>query len=323
MIADKVLVMHQLTQGKQVKIRRRYPVLRFFVRTFLWAIPILALLVGMVALSFLINPPFGYESTARVLIIGLDDTRDGTGPRRSDTIILLGARLDGSGSTLLSVPRDAWVNIPGYHGVRKINAAYALGGDELLRTVLGREEILEADLPYHLIIDSNTVRAVVDALGGIEVDVPHAMDYDDDWGNLHIHLKAGRQVLNGEQAVGFLRWRKNNHGGGASDFARGERQRQVVIAIGAKMRTWQGILRAPDVYAAFRRTSESNLTFRQLIQLGWAARHSRSEAVPAVTFTSGGVSYVDCNWSAGREIWQAAIGERFSSQHQKAGTEQK
>jgi LCP family protein required for cell wall assembly len=274
----------------------------------LWAVMLVVVAVGVGYLSLLLAPPFGYETTARVLILGLDEAdRLGGDQRRADTILLCAARLDGAGTLLLSVPRDAWVRIPNHSRQHKINAAYALGKEALVKQVLAKPSTLNAELPYHLIIDSSTVRAVIDALGGIRVSVPFAMNYDDNWGNLHIHLNPGLQLLTGEQAVGYLRWRKNSRGRSEDDFSRAERQRAVLIAIGTRMRSWQGITRTPAVYHAFRQHSQSNLTDRQLFVLGWASREIRSEAVPATPRRLHGTSYVFCNWAYGRALWEEAV----------------
>jgi len=274
-------------------------------------IPLLLLIFVSSLLAWVFSPPFGHgESSARVLVVGLDepDRRNPDGPRRADTILLCAARLNGSGATLLSVPRDALIDLRGLGGPWKINAAYAFGKENLLKQVLADSSILAADLPYHIVIDSNTVRAVVDALGGISVDVPYDMRYNDDWGGLHIDLKAGRQILNGEQTVGYLRWRKDNYGRVGSDFLRSERQREVLIAIAQQAKTVSGALRLPAAYRAFQQHAIAcNLSFFQLLSFGWACRKIESTSVPATPAMVGGISYVYCDWDSGRELWSTVI----------------
>ncbi|MHB9129836.1 MAG: LCP family protein [Armatimonadota bacterium] len=259
-------------------------------------------------LSFIAFPPFGTDRTARLLLLGLDGSAKDKNDRRSDTIILCAARLDGSGTTLLSIPRDAAIRHRRIRGTDKINAVYAYGKVPLLQDVLADPKIMNATMPYYLVIDSDTTRAIVDAVGGVWVDVPHAMDYDDNWANLHIHLKPGHQRLNGKQVVGYLRWRKNTHGGRSdTDFSRNKRQREVLIAIANELRSVSGVLKAPAVYRAFRAHTTSNLSFRQLAMIAWSARKVESDAVPAVPYRSGRISYVRCDWAAGREKWQNAV----------------
>jgi len=268
----------------------------------------IVLLVGGGLVWYYSSPPFRGQAAAPVLLVGLDEPPKfhRAGPRRSDTIILCAVRTDRSGATLISVPRDARVRLPRRRYSNKINAAYAIGKIALLKETLADPDIMNADLPYHLVMDSRTVREVVDAVGGVVVNVPVDMDYDDNWGDLHIHLKAGKQRLNGEQAVGYLRWRKNKKGGGSSDdFHRADRQRYLLAAIVQQARTPAGLLRVPATYRAFHKYTYTNLTTRQLIFLALAFRNIRSDAVPGDT--RRGSSYVECDWYAGRQLWQAAM----------------
>jgi len=275
---------------------------------------LLLLLVGLAAGGSLFwyysAPPFRGQTTARVLLVGLDEPPKfhRAGPRRSDTIILCAVHTSGAGATLISVPRDARVRLPHHRSYDKINAAYAEGQIALLKATLADPDVLGADLPYHLVMDSRTVREVVNAVGGVTVNVPVAMDYDDSWGDLHIHLQAGKQRLNGAQAVGYLRWRKNSHGGvGSDDFKRADRQRALLAAIAQQGRTPDGLLRLPATYRAFKKFTHTNLTTRQLIALALHFRNMRSEAVPGDPVMRRGVSYVNCDWRAGRRLWQAAL----------------
>lgn len=271
-------------------------------------IPLVIFVIG-VLLWYFINPPFNSTPVARILIAGLDEPPKfhRAGPRRTDSLILCAMHMDGSGTTLISIPRDARVRLPHHRGYGKINAAYAEGKMPLLKETLAQPAVIGADFPYHLVIDSRTVREAVDALGGITVNVPLNMDYDDSWGNLHIHLKAGKQRLNGEQAVGYLRWRKNKHGQSSTDFFRSDRQRALLAAIMQQARTPQGIRNLPATFAAFKRYSYTNLSLKQFIALGLAFKNVRSEAVPGNTATIGGVSYVVCDWDKGKAIWHNAI----------------
>lgn len=298
-----------LEKAPRKRKRRRRSCLGCLGWIFVWFV--IAFILGMLTLigSFLLFPPFHYETTARILLIGLDEPETKNAPRRSDSIILCASRLDGSGTTLLSVARDSRVRIPGRRGFNKINAAYALDGVALLQETLEQPDVLEADLPYYMVFDSNTVAKVIDAMGGIEVDVPCDMDYDDNWGNLHIHLKAGPQRLNGEQAKGYLRWRHNSDGrGGSNDFERATRQRELVGAMVKQMMTPGGILRAHWVYQAFKRnTIATNINFRQLMLLAWNARTRQSDSVPGISRPIGNASFVIADWAKGREKWRNAV----------------
>jgi LCP family protein required for cell wall assembly len=275
-------------------------------RLLIWIFPVLALSLATFLAAFFLFPPFGQQQVARVLLVGLDNREEGVS--RSDTIMLLAARTDGSGTTLLSIPRDARVRIPQHRAYGKINAAYAEGQERLLQATLAQPSTLQADLPYYIVLDSDTVAAVIKALGGIDVDVPRDMNYDDNWAKLHIHLKKGPQHLNGAQVVGYLRWRKNNNGrGNSDDFDRTNRQRQLLVAMKSRILSWYGITHLPALYTAFRAHATTNMSFTQFIALAWAAhRQVITEAVPGAPRTIGGVSYVLCDWDKGRQIWEAA-----------------
>jgi len=292
-----------------IQMKRKRGIARYLVRYLLNTFFLLLVLLALGILSFFIFPPFGNEPVARIVLVGADEPETPGAARRSDTIMLCAARMNGTGATLLSIPRDARVRIPHHRGQQKINAAFAYGKIPLLKETLADPDLLHADLPYFLIVDSKATRAIVDALGGVEVNVAHAMNYDDAWGKLHIHLKEGHQRLNGEQAVGFLRWRKNNHGdgGNSTDFERTAHQRELLTGLSNEIRSPRGLLRLPALYMAFRANTQSNLNIRQLMMLAWcASRKTDSNVVPGQMRIIRGTSYVLCDWRKGREIWENA-----------------
>nr|WP_217609666.1 LCP family protein [Deinococcus sp. GbtcB9] len=178
---------------------------------------------------------------------------------RTDTIMLAQAWPDGR-VNLLSIPRDSWVNVP-ESGWGKINGANRSGGPEgLMRAV---QDLTGLPVDGYALLSLNAVPALTDAAGGVTVDVGQAMKYDDNAGNLHIDLKPGRQRLNGEQMVGFLRFRHDNLG----DIGRIARQQQFVAALGAQVRNPLNVWRLPLMVAAIDRNMKSNLTRSQVAAL--------------------------------------------------------
>jgi len=178
-------------------------------------------------------PAFGGADRVRVLLIGADKRPHDKG--RSDTLLLLSLNPRAHRLTLLGLPRDLLVAIPGY-GTTRINHAYAYGGPELTRRTVS--DLLGLKIDYHAVIFFDGFVHAVDALGGVTVDVPdveghgRGMNWDDNAGDLHIHLKPGRHHLNGRQALGFVRYRKSNTPGlGDSDEARSGRQQQFLKAM--------------------------------------------------------------------------------------------
>jgi polyisoprenyl-teichoic acid--peptidoglycan teichoic acid transferase len=178
------------------------------------------------------------------------------------------------GVSMVSIPRDLWVPIPG-HGEGRINTAYRVG--ELERRGGGpslAERTVESALGLHVdryaLVDMAGVRDVVDQLGGIEVDNPTILVDDqfptDDYGVTTITIPAGRQHLNGELALAYARTRHPD-----SDFGRMGRQQQVIAAILAKLRGPSGVLRAPAVLGVIQKATRSDMTTADYVTLGPSA----------------------------------------------------
>jgi len=138
---------------------------------------------------------------------------------------------------IISVPRDTYVDY-GYKdaGRKKINAVYGYPDNKggIKATANAVSKVLSVPIHEYISVDYDGVKEVVDAIDGVEVDIPFNMRYDDPYAQppLHINLKKGTQVLDGEKAIQFLRWRKNNSGslGAEGDLGRIKRQQEFVIA---------------------------------------------------------------------------------------------
>lgn len=175
---------------------------------------------------------------------------------RTDTLMLAQMHPDGQ-VNMLSIPRDSWVNIPGW-GYGKINGANVHGGPEMLQNTL--RDLTGVQPDGYLFLSLTAVRDLTNAVGGVTVDVPSRMKYDDNAGHLHIDLQPGRQRLNGEQAEGFLRFRHDN----LSDIGRVGRQQMFMAALSDKLRNPVNWWRLPMVAGALNRNTKSNLTRAQV-----------------------------------------------------------
>lgn len=161
----------------------------------------------------------------------------GTDGFRADTLIFISYSKTEDDIVMLTVPRDTKHEVEGmiYEGQDKINAVFCFpdgkGGAENQKKAI--EEILGVPIHYWVKVNYYGLIAIVDTIGGVEVDIPFKMDYDDRWAEpeLHIHFEPGRQVLSGQEAMEFLRWRKNNDGTGDSDLARTKRQQDFIIKV--------------------------------------------------------------------------------------------
>jgi LCP family protein required for cell wall assembly len=157
----------------------------------------------------------------------------GTDGGRADTIFLVSYDPDNNLADIVSVPRDTYHKVEGFDapGQNKINAVYGfknVGGSKGMKYFLS--EFLNVPIDNYVKVNYSGVAAIIDVIGGIAINVPFDMNYDDKWANpeLHIHFEKGLQTLNGKQAVEYLRWRKNNGEEGRGDLDRITRQQNFV-----------------------------------------------------------------------------------------------
>lgn len=201
---------------------------------------------------------------------------------RTDTLMLAQVHPDGK-VNLLSIPRDTWVNIPGY-GWGKINGANVHGGADMLMNTV--QQFTGVPIDGYVFMSLSAVRDLTNAAGGVTVDVPTRMKYDDNAGHLHIDLQPGRQHLNGEQAEGFLRFRHDS----LSDIGRVGRQQMFMTALLGRVKNPLNAWRLPAMVGAMNRNTKSNLTRAQVGALLGAALSGpqvNAQTVPG-TFGNGG-----------------------------------
>ncbi len=199
------------------------------------------------------------EGPLTVLVLGVDRRPlDSAQPQvvgsRSDTIMLVRV-VPGTGQVkLLSIPRDLLVEVePGVED--RINAAYSYGGVEQAREVV--QGFTGIPIDRYAIVDFEGFSEVVDAMGGVEVDVEgelppkHGID-------------EGLQTLSGEQALFYARWR----GTAGGDLDRIEHQQQLVAALRSKALNWDTVTRLPEIMKLLNENVETNLGFREALSLG-------------------------------------------------------
>jgi LCP family protein required for cell wall assembly len=178
-----------------------------------------------------------------LLILGCDEDRAYRGPvtrayARSDMMLV--ARIDFKNKKVgaVSIPRDLEVQLPDYRA-QKINAYHSIGGPDLAKQAA--ESVVGVPIHKVIVLNYDAFKEMVDTAGGIEVYVPKKMDYDDNAGNLHVHLKPGRQKLDGYAAMGYVRFRHD----AMSDFARQGRQKDFMLAFKEQLKKNPGLI--PDV----------------------------------------------------------------------------
>ncbi|HVN67885.1 MAG TPA: LCP family protein, partial [Candidatus Sulfotelmatobacter sp.] len=184
---------------------------------------------------------------------------------RTDTILLL--RIDPVSYRVnaLSIPRDSFVNVPGY-GYQKINAAHVFGGIALTERTI--EELTGKHIDYYLEINPYEVIKLIDLLGGIDLYVEKDMYYVDNAQHLNINLKQGRQKLSGLQAQDYLRFRHD----AAGDLGRIERQQKLLRTLMVALAQPANILKAPVALKIALGSIKTDLSFANIIRLANFAR---------------------------------------------------
>lgn len=167
-----------------------------------------------------------------ILLLGLDDDAEdtrGTGGARTDSMILLTINPSEELVSMVSIPRDTYTYIQtkNFDGNDKINAAYAHGGIE--GSITAVETLLNIPINYYATADFKAFEDVVNAVGGVEIDVPFTLTEQNAQGKKVVELKEGKHNLNGEEALAFARTRYVDN-----DVERGKRQQEVLEAIAKK-----------------------------------------------------------------------------------------
>lgn len=217
-------------------------------------------------------PAWDGDRPINVLLLGVDARVGEEGPPRSDTIIIVRVDPVGKRVDMLSIPRDLLVEIPGYSAT-KINAAYPFG--ELNPDIPGGGPTLAAQtveynfgirIDYFAEVDIVGMEKVVDTLGGVFIDVPGIVKDDQyptgDYGYTRVYFTPGLQLMDGETAVRYSRTRHDD-----GDFARQNRQQQVLMAIRDRAIGTGAITKLPDLLADVGASVRTDLSLRQMFSL--------------------------------------------------------
>ncbi len=211
-----------------------------------------------------------------VLLLGIDQRRGEEGPFRTDTMILVSVDPVRKAVAMLSIPRDLWVNIPGFQPGR-INTANSLGdayefpggGSALAAATVTRNMGIPVD--YTVRINFDLFLTAVNAIAPVEVCVPeviHDEAYPDgSYGIMTVHFEPGCQEMDAEQLLQYARTRHTEGG----DFDRARRQQQVITALRDRVLSLGGVQallgEAPALWEAARQDIQTTLTFEQIVSL--------------------------------------------------------
>lgn len=259
------------------------------------------------------------DGRVNVLVLGRGGgTHDA--PDLTDTMMVASIDPVNRTANLVSIPRDLWVDVPN-QGTMKINAAFESGQYKYLGKVATgttdknaiqagfneadqvAENVLGLTIHYNVLVDFQAFRQAVDTVGGVNVNVPaDLVDPTMAWenGNSPVLAKAGANTFNGKQALNYVRSRQTS-----SDFARGERQRALLLALKAKVAT-AGTLSNPvkvsKLYKAFNNNVRTDLSMKDATRLYSILKGVPDSKITSVSLTEAPNNYLTTGNLAGQSI---------------------
>lgn len=233
-----------------------------------WIAGVVVLLAVVAGLAFALRPKpqtvadgsGKLHGKRNIMIMGVDKRSGDVG--RSDTLMVAMADPGKEKLSLLSVPRDTLVSIPG-HGWDKVNHAYAYGGHTLSQKTL--ENFLGLQINNYVLVDFQGFVKLVDAIGGVDIDVEKDMQYTDPYDGetgLVINLHAGRQHMDGTTAIQYVRYRDEE-----GDIGRVKRQQKFMKAVFQKLSAANLLTRAPEIARTLYQSIDTDLSVTDLASL--------------------------------------------------------
>ncbi len=210
-----------------------------------------------------------------VLLMGID-ARQGETMARTDSMILASYDPKTKQVSLLSIPRDTRVAIPG-HGMDKINSASVYGGPELSMKVVS--SLLGVQVKYYVIANFSGFKDIVDTLGGVTLDVDQDMYHEDEEEDLGINLKKGVQRLNGDKALQYVRYRDYELG----DIDRTKQQQKFLMALGKEMLQPSTIPKLPKLVTEINKYVKTNMGASDMVKMASAMKNSENYNMVAQT----------------------------------------
>ena len=250
------------------------------------------LLTLLAGLTYLLLP----VGSQRAVLLGSDARAEE--PSRSDTIVVAEA-----GGGLLAVPRDTLVEIPGV-GQDKINAALAYGGPDL--TVETLEGLTGVGIGNYVVLDFGGVEEIVDALGGVTLNVEEPIAYG--LGDRYVSIPAGEQTLDGFEALAYVRYR----GTPTADIGRIGNQQKFLTALVREASSPSKLTYLPGTVRAVLNNTETNMNpveaTRFALQTWLWSEGEPAEIYPGTPQYIGGISYWVPDKDAGQRVVEATIG---------------
>jgi LCP family protein required for cell wall assembly len=252
------------------------------------------------------NSPFfeAFQDSQRVNVLLI-----GTNKNMTDTMILVSYDMKAQHVDLISIPRDTYYPLPGYNdpASKKINAIFYR--DKVLGTASAVSDLLLGmPIHYYALVDYDGVANIVDAMGGIPMNIPFQMTYNDPYDTppLHIDIAEGQQVLDGQHAVEFLRYR---HGYRDGDIGRITAQQEFMKSAFKQMLS----LKLPAITSTIIENVDSDISIGMAAKIGAKAVGLSGDAIQTYTLPgTPGLSESISFWFADTEKTAAMINEIYS-----------
>ncbi|MBR3624504.1 MAG: LCP family protein [Selenomonadaceae bacterium] len=247
-----------------------------------------------------------FSGYTNALVLGIDDgiSADGsTEGQHADSIFFISMSNDTGKLNVFAIPPDTYVDVK--DGTGRIATLYTSGGAP--RVTRAVSEFLGVSVHQYVVINMEAFRDLVDALGGIDMYVEDDMDYDDEAGNIGIHLKKGYQHLDGEAAEDFLRYRNT----ALSDTGRVQRQQKFLKALYQKILQLDTIGKLPEIAEVFKTKVESSAEIFDSAHLANVLRKLSSDPPTVVTLPGWQDQSGARIWNPNREEIDAKMKEFF------------
>ena len=217
-----------------------------------------------------------------IVVMGVDERDEDQG--RSDTLMVVMLDPKTEQVTVLSIPRDTRVRIPG-QGWDKINHAYAFGGHKLTQETV--EDFLGIRIHHYVVVDFKGFKSIIDAIDGIDIDVEKRMYYEDPYDNLVIDLQAGMQHLTGEQAIHYVRYRDEE-----GDIGRVKRQQKFVKALYEKVTSASNIKNMPQLLKVISGMIKTDMYTSNIAGIANTMKKALNQGINTVSIP-GDPEYID------------------------------
>ena len=320
-------------QKNKKKKKKKHKVLKVILSLFLIAILIF---VGIFlkrwhdngwTLGGLVATILGHDANTLANLPRVNILVVGQSQNLTDTLMVCSYDPKTQDACMLSIPRDTFVGRSKNYatGNDKINSLYQIDPNKLVEKV---NEITGLNIKYYVKVDTKGLRDLVDSVGGIDFDVPIDMDYDDASQNLHIHLKAGYQHLNGDKAEQVVRFRHNNDGSsypieyGDQDLGRMKTQRAFITQVVKQLVKAENITKVDEFIKIANNNVETNFSLWTLkdyapYAIDFNTDNIKSAALPGVPDKFNGLWFYVPNKKETEQIIKEMFKTELSAEQEK------